>query len=171
MARDRLLLWQLGMLFQLTFASQVWAHGGETLIQIDPRGVSLTAIAAGRQDEYLRTYALAVKSFGHPVIVSFGQEMNGNWYLWGTGYTAPAIFVAARHIVNLFRAQGARNVTWLWDVNCSSPHSSPISEWWPGSSYVDWVGIDRYYVHKNDIFNGLFGVTIDAARQITSDPS
>jgi Glycosyl hydrolase family 26 len=160
-----------GMPFQRAFASQVFSHGGETLVQIDPRYVTLAAIASGQHDRYLRAYASAVRSFGHQVIISFGQEMNGNWYSWGAGHTAPAVFIAAwRHIINLFRAEGVRNITWLWDVNCAYPNSSPISEWWPGSSYVNWVGLDCYYGHRNDTFNSLFPPNIAAIRQITDDP-
>ena len=44
--------------------------------------------------------------------------MNGTWYSWGYQHTSPAAFVAAwRHIVTVFRAVGAWNVTWLWTVN------------------------------------------------------
>jgi len=160
-----------GMPFQSVFAEQAWGHGGETLVQIHPRAVSLGAIASGQYDNYLRAYASAVRNFGHQIIISFGQEMNGDWYQWGTGRTAPATFIAAwRHIVDIFRVDGTRNVTWLWDVNCSFPHSSPISQWWPGASYVSWVGVDCYYAHSSDTFDSLFGSTIDDARHITSDP-
>src|SRR5690242_9335216 len=54
-----------GMPFQRIFASQVFSNGGETLVQIDPRHVTLAAIASGRHDRYLRAYASAVRSFGH----------------------------------------------------------------------------------------------------------
>ena len=161
-----------GLPFQTAFAATVWAHHrGETLVQIDPRNVALTAIAAGQHDAYLHAYAASVRSFGRQVILSFGQEMNGNWYPWGSGHAAPADFVAAwRHIVSLFRAQGVRNVTWLWDVNCSYPGGPPISKWWPGGAYVNWVGIDCYYAYQGDTFSDMFDSTIDAARRLTSDP-
>ncbi len=160
-----------GMPFQRTFASQVFSHGSETLVQLDPRNVTLAAIASGQHDRYLRAYASAVRSFGRQVIISFGQEMNGSWYSWGAGHTAPAVFIAAwRHIVNLFRAEGVRNITWLWDVNCAFPNGSPISEWWPGSSYVNWVGLDCYYFHRSDTFKSLFAPNIAAIRQVTDDP-
>ncbi len=75
-------------------------------------------IAAGHYDGYLSAYAEAVRAYRHPVILSFGHEMNGDWYSWGYRQTSPATFVAAwRHIVSLFRALGAHNVTWLWTVN------------------------------------------------------
>ena len=75
-------------------------------MQIDPTGVSLTAIASGHYDAYLRSYASAVKAFGRQVILSFGHEMNGSWYSWGYRHTSPAVFVAAwRHIVTVFRTE------------------------------------------------------------------
>ena len=62
---------------------------------------------AGRDDTYLGAYASAVRQFGRQVIISFAQEMNGNWYPWGTGHTAPATYIAAwRHIVDLIPLGG-----------------------------------------------------------------
>ena len=58
--------------------------------------------------------------------------MNGTWYSWGYRHTSPAVFVAAwRHIVTVFRAAGARNVTWLWTINiiqcrCRIAASGPV---------------------------------------------
>ena len=93
--------------FQLRFAEEAASHGAVPLVQIDPTGVSLTAIAAGRYDAYLRSYASSVKAFGSQVILSFGHEMNGYWYSWGYRHTSPAAFVAAwRHVVTVFRAAG-----------------------------------------------------------------
>ena len=104
--------------FQVSFAVAAARHDAVPLVQIDPTDVSLAAIASGRYDAYLRSYASAVKAFGARVILSFGHEMNGYWYSWGYQHTSPAVFVAAwRHIVTVFRQQGAGNVTWLWTVN------------------------------------------------------
>ena len=74
------------------------------LVQINPKGINLAAIASGHYDSYLSSYAEAVRSYHRPVILGFGHEMNGNWYSWGYRHTSPADFVAAwRHIVTLFR--------------------------------------------------------------------
>jgi hypothetical protein len=107
--------------------------------------------------------------------VSFGHEMNGDWYSWGSSRTSPRAFVAAwRHLVTIFRRQGADNVTWLWTVNViDDPHYGKIpspARWWPGSAYVTWVGIDGYYYHPAAAFSSLFGPTVVAIREITSDP-
>jgi Glycosyl hydrolase family 26 len=158
--------------FQAQFAAAVAGHGGVPLVQIDPTGVSLTAIAAGRYDGYLRSFAAAVKAQRGPVILSFGHEMNGSWYSWGYRHTSARVFVATwRHIVTVFRAVGARNVTWLWTVNIiRRGHIASPTRWWPGDSYVNWVGIDGYYYKPSWKFASLFGPTIRAVRSLTLDP-
>ena len=159
--------------FQTGFAGQAARHGAVPLVQMEPTGAGLAAIAAGRYDAYLRSYALAVKSFGRRVILSFGHEMNGYWYSWGNQHTSPAVFVAAwRHVVTVFRRQGVRNVTWLWTVNIIDPRGGIGSPgpWWPGNSYVNMVGIDGYYLEPGWTFASLFGPTIKAVRALTLDP-
>jgi beta-mannanase len=101
--------------------------------------------------------------------------MNGDWSSWGYQHTSPAVFVAAwQHIVKLFRALGARNVTWLWTVNIiNDGQNGQITrpdQWWPGSSYVTWVGIDGYYLKPSWQFAPLFGPTISDIRALTADP-
>jgi hypothetical protein len=156
--------------FQAGFADQISASGAVPLVQINPFGVSLADIAAGRYDAYLITYAREVRRFGRAVIIGFAHEPNGNWYPWGQGSSSPADFIAAwRHIVDVFRAQGADNVTWLWTVNSMGNGGGPIAGWWPGGSYVDWVGIDGYYVRPADTFGSVFGETLAVVRELTGD--
>lgn len=109
-------------------------------------------IIAGTEDPYILGVAQECKAFGYPLFIRFGAEMNLN-----QGHPEPASwaefpadFVEAwRRVVDLFRSQGVTNVKWVW--NPSSPetagavHSS--SEYYPGDSYVDWVGIDMYQNH------------------------
>jgi mannan endo-1,4-beta-mannosidase len=157
--------------FDVHFATAAAKHGAVTLVQIAPRNVSLASIASGRYDAYLRSYALAVKAFNAPVILSFGHEMNGHWYSWGFQHTPATQFVAAwRHIVTIFRELGTRNVTWLWTVNIVGPSIPGPGSWWPGSSYVNWVGIDGYYRSPSEGFASVFGPTIVDVRELTSDP-
>jgi mannan endo-1,4-beta-mannosidase len=161
--------------FSSGFATTVAADGAVPLVQLDPTGASLAGIASGRYDGYLSAYAESVRAYGHPVILSFGHEMNGYWYKWGYGHVSPAAFIAAwRHIVNLFRVLGAQNVTWMWTVNIiNDAHGGNVPRpdpWWPGSSYVNWVGIDGYYLKTSWKFAPLFGPTISAVRAVTGDP-
>jgi len=157
--------------FSTSFARTAWEHEAYVLVQLQPNGVTLASIAAGGSDAYLRSYAHAVIAFGHPVILSFGHEMNGTWYSWGAGHASPATFVAAwRHIVRVFRAAGAANVTWLWAVNSIDGASSALSQWWPGAAWVNWTGIDGYYFWPTDTFSSVFGSTIADIRTVSDAP-
>ncbi len=160
-----------GEAFKTAFARTAHQHGAATLLQWDPTGVALAAIAAARYDGYLRSFAAEVRKFGGPVVIGFGHEMNAYWYAWGYGKTRPAAFIAAwRHIVTLFRQQGVRNVTWLWTVQADEQGTGPVASWWPGASYVTWVGIDGYYYRPSDTFFSVFGATIAQVRMFTGQP-
>ena len=159
--------------FKASFAAAAAKQGAIPLVQIDPSGISVAAIASGKYDAYLTTYADAVRAYRHSIVISFGHEMNGYWYSWGRGRTSPADFVAAwRHVVTLFRSLEVRNVTWLWTVNAidKRPRVPSPKPWWPGSSYVTWVGIDGYYLRSSSVFASLFGPTIAAVRALTHAP-
>jgi hypothetical protein len=157
--------------FSTSFAQTAWDHDAYVLVQLEPKGVALASIAAGGSDAYLRSYADAVVAFGHPVIVSFGHEMNGTWYSWGYGHTSPPVFTAAwRHVVRVFRAARAANVTWLWTVNTVQGASSSLSRWWPGAAWTDWTGIAGYYYRATDSFGSVFGSTIAGIRTFSSAP-
>jgi hypothetical protein len=162
--------------FMANWASTVTADGGMPLLQV---GMGKTKkdpplIASGADDSYLASFARQVRDFGHPIILSYGHEMNGAWYSWGWKRTSPATFVAAwRHIVDVFRAQGATNVTWLWTVQAyaDSPKqtTSPV-RWWPGSDYVTWVGVDGHYLYSGETFHKIFDPVLSAVEGITSKP-
>ena len=158
--------------FQAAFARAAHAHGASPMVQIEPTGISLAAIAAGQYDSYVAAYARAVRSYGQPVILSFGHEMNADWYGWGYRHTSPAVFVAAwRHIHQVFAAEGADNVRWLWTVNViGGPEVSAIKAWWPGAAYVTWAGIDGHYFQPSIRFPQLFGATLGQVRDLTHDP-
>ena len=58
-------------------------------------------------------------------------------YPWGPQNNDPADYIAAwRHVVNRFRANGVKNVIWVW-----SPHPAykNYDLYYPGDKYVDWV--------------------------------
>ena len=140
-------------------------------MQIDPTDASISAIASGTYDDYLSSYADSVSDFGHAVVIGFGHEMNASWYPWGYKHVPAATFVAAwRHIVTLFRKEGADNVTWLWTLQADQAGTGPIASWWPGAQYVTWVGIDGYYYRSSDTFASVFGQTITQVRAFTSKP-
>lgn len=160
-----------GESFKVSFAETVHQHGAATIVQMEPTWASVSSIAAGDYDSYLRSFAGSVRKFGHPVVIGFGHEMNAYWYPWAYGHAAPSKFVAAwRHIVTLFRAQGADNVTWLWTIQADEAGTGPIASWWPGAQYVTWIGVDGYYYRSSDTFVSIFGETIAQVRMFTAKP-
>jgi hypothetical protein len=157
--------------FHASFAEQAHAHGAVPYVQIDPTQASVPAIPRGIYDVYLRTYADSVRDYGGAVVIGFGHEMNTSRYSWGYGHVRPRVFVAAwRHIVTLFHGEGADNVTWLWTINQEGPGTGPAVDWWPGSAYVTWVGIDGYYYRPSDTFDTVFGNTITRVRIFSDKP-
>ena len=160
--------------FQTGFATTVTRHHGAVpLVQIDPTGITLKAIASGRYDAYLRGYADAVNGFQHPVILWFGHEMNAWWYSWGYPHASPAAFVAAwRHIVTLFRAPRRLERDLAVD-------GQRVGEHRPGRSgrrarggqagLVRQLGRHRRLLHRAVLdVRALFGPTIKAVR--SADP-
>jgi hypothetical protein len=152
--------------FDTGFANAMRAHHITPFVQIDPTDASVEAIADGTYDGYLREYADSVRAFGHAVVIGFGHEMNAPGNSWGDGHTSPFVFVQAwRHLVRLFNQQGADNVTWIWTVAADQPGTGPIKEWWPGSAYVDWVGLDGFYYRPSDVFATVFAPMIRRIRR------
>jgi hypothetical protein len=157
--------------FQESFARTAASHGAATIAFMDPTNIPLGKIAAGAYDSYLISFARRVAAFGHPVVISFGHEMNGFWYTWGYHHSRPADFIAAwRRIVSVFRQHDANNVIWLWVVNSPSSQTGPVHDWWPGSRYVTWVGVAGYYWLPGETFKYIFGRVVTSVRRFTQDP-
>ena len=158
--------------FARSFAETVHRHGAVTILQMDPD----LRLDPGDRRQAVTTptcvsFADSVRDFGHPVVIGFGHEMNADWYSWGYKHVPAPTFVAAwRHIVSLFRGQGADNVTWLWTINQDLSSTGPLASWWPGARYVTWVGIDGYYYRPSSTFTTVFGETIAQVRAFTRKP-
>ena len=149
--------WQGSPLFAANEARRLEADGIIPMLTWQPRHrvgnpiyVTLRDIVRGRYDGYIRRYARSVRNFGLPIFIRLMHEMDGSWYPW-SGYSrgnTPEVWVATwRHIHDLFREEGAKNVTWVWSVNHRSvPHipANRIERYWPGSRYVDWIGISGF---------------------------
>jgi mannan endo-1,4-beta-mannosidase len=160
-----------GQPFASSFARVALAHGAWPLVQIEPTYASVSEIAKGRYDGYLRSYADSVRNLGKAVVIGFGREMNALTFPWGYRRVPASTFVAAwRHIVRLFAGQRADNVTWLWTIAAGSSRTGPIASWWPGAGYVTWVGVDGYYYRRSDTFARVFGTTIEQVRAFSRKP-
>ena len=130
-------------------------------------------IASGAYDAYITATAKRIAALGCPLALRFDQEQNGYWYPWGirntdmpgTDASRSRDFIAMwRHVWRLFQAAGATNVLWLWSPNIESGNLLPppaLSASYPGSKYVDWVGLDGYYFNKpRQTFGKIFDATM-----------
>jgi mannan endo-1,4-beta-mannosidase len=162
-----------GSRFDAAGATEAWNYGALYYMAWEPFSTSVQSIAAGSSDAYIRKFAKAVHALGVPVAISFGHEMNGKWYPWGTQQTTAAEFVAAwRHIHDLFAKAGATNVIWVWNPNIINPMPQvALRPYWPGSSYVNWVGLTGYFALTGpQTFSGVFGPTMREIRKFTGKP-
>lgn len=78
-------------------------------------------------------------------IINLGREMNGAWYQWSER-NAPkseqdAYILAWRQVVLSMRSVPGNNFTFVWTL---SPGDTNVSEAWPGSAFVDYVGTDLF---------------------------
>jgi len=114
-------------------------HNGLKDVKYRDKG-GLNDIASGVYDFYLETWVEGLKTYGKPIYIRFGHEMNDPYrYTWGPQNNTADEFIAAwQHVVTYFKNAGANNVIWIW-----SPHPAYgyFKEYYPGDEFVDWVGV------------------------------
>jgi hypothetical protein len=104
---------ELGALPAITWEPWHPAHGAN-----QPQ-YALERITAGAFDGYIMQWARAAASFGQPMQIRFGHEMNGTWYPWSIGVngnSANDYRNAYRHVHDMFIAAGAAQVQWVWSI-------------------------------------------------------
>jgi hypothetical protein len=135
------------------------------MISWNGRGVTTKAIAAGRYDDLITQRARDTKALGQPVLVRWFWEMDGRKKAEWAG--TPDQYVAAwKHIVGIFRQEGADNVRWVWCPNASAFNDGEAQTFYPGSDFVDWTCADGYnwapgragddYRSFKEIFGGFY---------------
>jgi hypothetical protein len=119
------------------------ANGIIPLVSIDAvtaSGPVLWAqIASGADDSAIVAQARGLASLNAPVLLNFSHEPAQS-----TGNGTASQFVAAwQHYVTVVR-QYASNVSFVLILVASGYNAKTIGPWYPGDSYVDWVGADGY---------------------------
>ena len=145
--------------------------GTTTLIVLEPRTQNMGKLAAGKYDSYLKKWAAADKALGLPIILSFAPESNGDWYPWGEGHVSAALYKKLfRHVHNVLLKDGAKHITWMWQVDRSSKATEALSSIWPGRSFVNVIGFDGQLASKTATFSSVFGATYAQVRKFTTVP-
>jgi hypothetical protein len=175
--------------FDKASADAIWSRGAVPMVtwepwrdgRLGPRQpeFALHRFLEGSFDSLLRGFAEDVRDWGHPVLLRFAPEMNGDWNSWSPGVNNNSAqeFVAVwKRVHDLFEAVGARNVQWVWSPNVSFPHSTPLRVLYPGDAYVDWVGVDGYNWGRSragtrwQSFSSVFGPTLRSISRLTDKP-
>ena len=141
---------------------RIWQHGSLPLVRMLPWSrqelgkadpvFRLRDLARGRWDPELEAWADGARRTGVPVMIDFAPEMNGDWFPWSGALSGGragtrAYRDAYRHIVDLFRARGAANVSFAFHVDAEGAPAAPWNvprAYYPGDRYVDWVGASVY---------------------------
>jgi hypothetical protein len=181
--------WHDHLAFPTAGVEQLWQHGYVPQIRLDsfptqaygenpvpaPGPVPSSSIASGAHDAELRAFADAARATDIPISFDYDYEMN-NDQPWsgrhdGGGVTAgygdptwpdgPEHFRDAyRHIVTIFREEGATNVTFFFHAGTVNGYGvgqywepwERLQNYYPGDDYIDWLGLSVYAEHDfNDV--------------------
>lgn len=116
-------------------------------------------VAAGVDDAMITQYAQQLAALQGPVFLRWYWEMNftqGSTAATCLAGGGAAGYVAAfRHIWTLFQQAGATNVSFVWAPG-SSGDDQDMMNYFPGSAYVDWIGIDGYWREASSTLEQMF---------------
>lgn len=158
--RPAVVMWYRSLDAPLMYSSEMSnlaSRGATPMVSLEPvdqngKDIPLSQIAAGNYDTYLHKAATVAKSWNGRLLIRFAYEMNlspGAGIPWGGGSGATAgnsaaDYVAAwRHVVSIFRGDGVTNTEWVWAPNIDDG-GIPFTQYFPGDSWVDDVGLDGY---------------------------
>jgi len=96
---------------------------------------------SGEYDAVVRQFSAWAKTVSRPIYLRIGYEFDGKH-----NELEPASYVRAyRRIVDLIRAEGVDNIAFVWHSYAAPSYMGhPLSAWYPGDDYVDWVGISLF---------------------------
>jgi len=102
---------------------------------------SLVLLNKGCFDRYIHRWAREAVRYGHPFFLRPLHEPGNPWYTWSIehGNSPATVREAWKHIVTIFRQEGANNVAFVW-----TPYTVADTALWPGDEYVDWIGLDVF---------------------------
>lgn len=103
--------------------------------------VTWSRIASGAEDSWIEARADAFETFGKPLYLSFHHEPEDDVTAFGSAADYAAAF---RHVVDVFRARGVTNVTFVWTMMSWTFTIAKAAPFYPGDAYVDAIGTDGY---------------------------
>lgn len=142
--------------FPTAYENWLGQRGTEPMISVksalaNGTQIQWSALAAAQPGSTLYqqivSWADRIRDYGYPVYFTFNHEPEAAASL-GMG-TAADYIAAWRHIHDIFVAEGATNVKFMWIMTDWSFRVSPSDrryawDWYPGDAYVDGIAADAY---------------------------
>jgi len=108
--------------------------------------ISFSAIAGARPGSTLYAdmvdQARQLKAYGGPVYFIFNHEVDATTSANSGG--AAAFIAAWRTLHQVYQAQGATNVRWVWTLTAWAFTTGTAAAYYPGDAYVDGIAADGY---------------------------
>ncbi|MEL7372461.1 MAG: glycosyl hydrolase [Myxococcota bacterium] len=123
--------------------------------------------AEGEFDQVVRDFSAWAKRIGRPIYLRIGYEFDGPH-----NELDPTEYVQAyRRIVDIMRAEEVENVAYVWHSYASMPFEGhPLSAWYPGDDYVDWVAVSlfghMYFSTPNRFLDAVFDFARDKKKPV-----
>ncbi len=101
--------------------------------------------AQGQFNSYFKTVAqnLVNAGFGYSVI-RLGWEFNGGWFPWAANGQQTDFINYWHNIVDSMRSVPGQHFLFEWNPTIGNLGVGNLASYYPGNSYVDWVGLDVY---------------------------
>jgi hypothetical protein len=117
----------------------------------------------GAYDRVIKKYCNWAKKVNRPIYLRIGYEFDGPH-----NELEPKEFIKAyKRIVDLIREKGVDNISFVWHSYAAEPFRDyPLSDWYPGDDYVDWVAISVFGHAYNDTD---FGIHTDNALALAKE--
>jgi hypothetical protein len=103
----------------------------------------LPTINSGKADNHIDWLLNHLRQYNRPVFLRFGHEFDGSW----NHYDPAGYRTAWIHFYNRMIRDGVTNVSLVWQgaAYCGETYNgNDISAWYPGDTYVDWVGLSYF---------------------------
>jgi hypothetical protein len=108
-------------------------------------GLSQEAAGDFNADFATVAHNMVAAGFGSSVI-RLGWEFNGGWFPWSAGGCASDFVGAFQQVVTAMRSVQGQNFTFEWNPTRGDLWVGNLATFYPGDSYVDYVGLDVYDV-------------------------
>lgn len=147
----------------------------------DQSPILVSDITAGHYDTWLEDLGTSIAASGKKFAVTWNHEMNvSGQYPWawndsgsgpGGGELSPSGWITGwKYVRDKVNSTAGGNAVWLWACAADTGGSSTTSPsaWWPGSGFVDMVGIDGYEALDGSptTFAGVFASALSDIRAL-----